>query len=528
MKKPWVKIAAGVVALLVLLFVVAPLFVNADSFRPMLEAQLSSALGRKVTLGKLSFSLWSGSVVADTLTVADDPAFGATPFLQAKSLKIGVDTGAFLFHHQVNVRKIVAESPEIHLISNQQGAWNYATLGHGGAAGSQPAGGTVVNVTVGVLEVDDGKVVVSSIPTAGQAFVCDAVKIKVQNVSFDQTMPFSMTANLPAGGSLAVNGTAGPLNQQDASATPLNAKVTVKGFDPVKAGVVPASAGIAMVANVDAQLTSDGKTAVSTGTIVAEHLVLAKGGSPAPNPVKLTYAMRDDLKARTGQVTDLAFQTGAVAAHVTGTFAMTGPAVALNLHVSARQLPVDAVEEFLPAAGVRLPSGSQLKGGTLTAQLSVTGTPAALVIAGPIEVDNTQLAGFDLGSKIQGLKALTGSGGGTGIQTLKAEVRQTQAGTELTNIDAVVPALGTATGNGTVSATGALNFQLSAKLSGAGAAGAIVGSLLHAAGNVAVPVTITGTTSNPVIRADVGAIVKGGLGVGKKGLGGLVQGLIPK
>jgi hypothetical protein len=41
-----------------------------------------------------------------------------------------------------------------------------------------------------------------------------------------------------------------------------------------------------------------------------------------------------------------------------------------------------------------------------------------------------------------------------------------------------------------------------------------------------VPLTITGTTSNPVIRADVKAMAKGA--AGKKGLGNLLQGLVPK
>ncbi len=533
----WIKIGITVLVVLIVLVLAVPLFVNADSFRPTLENQLSSALGRKVTLGRLSLSLWSGSVDADTLSVADDPAFSATPFLQAQSLKIGVDVGALLFHHEVNVRKLVVESPEIHLISNQKGLWNYSTLGHGAATASQqqPAG-PAPNLTVGVMEVDSGKLVVSSIPATAQPFVYDAVNIKVQNVSFNQAMPFTMTANLPAGGSMALNGTAGPLNQQDAEATPLNANLSVKGFDPVKAGVVPASAGIGMEADIEAQVTSDGKTATSTGKVVARHLVMARGGTPTPNPVNLTYTVADALQTQTGEVKDLALVTGAVAVHATGTFAMTGPTVKLDLHVNAHQLPIDAVEELLPAAGVRLPTGSQLKGGTLTAQMAITGTPADLVIAGPVDVDNTQLAGFDLASKIQGLKALTGTGGGTGIQKVHADVRQTSAGTQLTDIEAVVPAIGSATGQGTVSSDGALNFQLSAKLSGSGASGAstnaataalsgIAGGALHTVGNVAVPVTITGTTANPVIRADVGAMVKNTAGGAKKAATGVFKGL---
>ncbi|MFP5229252.1 MAG: AsmA family protein [Acidobacteriota bacterium] len=533
------KIAIGVVVVLVLVVLTLPLFVNADSFRPMLETQLSSALGRKVTLGKLSFSLLSGSVVADQLSVADDPAFSTQPFLQAKALKIGVDVGAFLFHHQVNIKKFVTESPEIHLISNEKGVWNYSSLGRSGSQSSQQSG-PAPQLIVGVVDITDGRVIVSSIPANGNPFVYDAVNITVDNLSFGHVMPFSVKANLPGKGTVSLSGTVGPINQQDASATPVNAQLAVRSFDPVQAGVLPASAGIDMQADIEAQLKSDGKTASSTGRIVTHHLLLAKGGTPTVNPVNLTYKVDHDLQARTGQVKQLAVETGPVTVYVQGTYAMTGPATTVDLHLNATKIPVDAVESLLPAVGVQLPSGSQLKGGTLTAQLGITGTATAPIIAGPVEVDNTQLAGFDLGSKIQGLKALTGTSDGTAIQLVRADVRQTPAATQLSNINCVVPAIGSATGQGTVAQSGALNFQLTAKLSGTGAAGAaidtaaaalggVAGNLLQTAANASVPLTVTGTTSNPVIRADVRALMKGSLGTAaKKGLGNLLQGLVPK
>ncbi len=221
---------------------------------------------------------------------------------------------------------------------------------------------------------------------------------------------------------------------------------------------------------------------------------------------------------------------------------MTGQTVTLNLHLSAPGLPIDGLEQFLPAVGVKLPSGSSLHGGTLTANLAITGPATAPQIAGPIEIDNTQLAGFDLGSKIEGLtslgKAENGSSG-TAIRTLRTDVISTAQSTQLSNISGDVPSIGTATGNGTVSASGALNFQLVAKLSSSGAAGGAAGGALSAvsgmAGNVlhttasgGIPLTITGTTSSPSIRANVGAMLKqqtGGLigknAVGKKGPAGL-------
>ena len=60
-KHPLISVLVGVVVLLLLAVVLVPLFINANTFRPTLETQLSSALGRKVTLGNLSFSIFSGS-----------------------------------------------------------------------------------------------------------------------------------------------------------------------------------------------------------------------------------------------------------------------------------------------------------------------------------------------------------------------------------------------------------------------------------------------------------------------------------
>src|ERR1700743_1031668 len=119
-KHPLVSILVAVVVLLLLAVVLVPLFVNANPFRSTLETQLSSALDRKVTLGNLSFSVFSGSLVADNISIADDPAFRARPFLQAQSLQIGVEVMPLLLHRQLRVASFVADSPSINLVHNAQ------------------------------------------------------------------------------------------------------------------------------------------------------------------------------------------------------------------------------------------------------------------------------------------------------------------------------------------------------------------------------------------------------------------------
>ena len=575
------KVTTLVVALVVIIVFVVPLFVNADTFRPMIENQISSALGRKVTLGHLSFSLWSGSIKADSIEVADDPSFSQTPFLQTKSLRIGIETGAFLFHRQVHVTDFVADSPEIHIISGQNGTWNYSSLGHSAPANPQQPGGGAPSstqhpanstspstqqkpgtspatapseqsgasgITIGDLKIKNGSVTVSSNPPHGQPFVYNNVDVTVKNLSYTQSMPFTITASLPGNGSVSLEGTAGPVAQDNLASTPVQAKLDVKSFNPVKAGVLPASEGISMDADVQAQVHSDGKTLTSAGKIHALHLQLSPAGSPAPQPVDISYNISDDLNAQAGRITDITAQAGSAVAHANGTFRTAGENVELNVRLSAPNLSVDQLEALLPAVGIRLPSGSSLHGGTLSANLTIAGTAKAPDISGPVEIANTRLAGFDLGSKIQGLKALGGTSGGTSIQKLSANVHSTVPSTQLSNIDCVVPAIGEATGQGTVSAAGALDFHLTAKLNSnsaiggvanaaSNALGGIAGNVLHSTTTNGVPMTVSGTTSNPVIRADIGSIVRnqtGGLlgngntGQQKPSVGGLLGGLLGK
>lgn len=519
MKRRWVRVVGVIAAVLIAAVLLLPFFINADTFRPMLQDQLSAALGRKVTLGHLSFSLLSGSLVANDISIADDGAFSSSPFIGAKSLHIGVEVWPLLLHRQVHVTRLAIDSPTIALIQNEKGVWNFSSLG--GAAPSAPSAQptAIPNFTVGELAINDGSATVSSIPATEKPFVYSKVNLSLREFSLEKSFPFELTANLPGDGTLKLSGTAGPLSKKNAADTPFDAVLNIKHLDPVAAGLVDASKGIRMVADVDAQMKSNGTTVTSNGKITADHLQLARTGSPAPNPVHIDYTVSDNLDARTGQVSDLAIHTGSVAVHAAGGFQHTGKDFVLNLHVNAPNLPVDQLVELLPAVGVQLPSGSKLEGGTLTANLAITGPATATTIAGPVEIDNTKLAGFDLGSKIQGLSRITGTQGGTAIQTLRTKVNSTPATTQFTDIYGVVPAIGTATGNGTVSSGGDLNFDLLAKLNGTtgvGAAaqkaassfGGFLGKALNYTVNKGIPLTIKGTASNPVIRANVKAMLK--------------------
>jgi AsmA protein len=91
MKKHWLRIAGIAVAALLVILIALPLLINVNSFRPKIESEATNALGRPVKLGNLSLSILAGTVGIDDISIADDPAFSKSPFVTAKSLKVGVE-----------------------------------------------------------------------------------------------------------------------------------------------------------------------------------------------------------------------------------------------------------------------------------------------------------------------------------------------------------------------------------------------------------------------------------------------------
>ena len=530
MRKTWVKVVAAVVGIVLLVIILIPFLVNGETFRPTLESRLTAALGRQVTLGHLSFSLLSGSLVADNIAIADDPVYSSSPFVQAKELKVGVELQPLIFNKELHITRLDIDTPAINLIQNQAGKWNFSSIGTNNPRSSQQSSGTP-QLSVGELKITNGSATVASVPPTARPFVYSGVNLDVKQFAFTNNFPFDLSATLPANGSLKLNGTAGPISEKDASDTPVHATLHITHLDPVAAGIVEASKGISTIADIDAQVESDGNHVTSSGKIKAARLQLSRAGSPAPQPVDVDYQISSDLDARTGKISDIALHTGSVAAHVTGTYRITPKAMVLDLHLSAPNLPVDQLEQLLPAAGVKIPAGSSLHGGTLTANLAITGPATDTSLAGPIEIDNTRLVGFDLGSKIQGLNPFGGTGGGTDIQKLAANLDSTPQVTKISNIEANLPQIGTATGSGTVSPSGALDFNMVATLTSNNAAGALanqavntavnqvqgmIGGFLHPNANPAattstnhgIPISVTGTTTSPVIRANVRAMFK--------------------
>jgi len=123
------KIVGIIVGILILIVLVLPFLINVNSFRPRIESELTTALGRKVSVGNLGLSIWSGSLSADDIAIADDPTFSNSPFIRAKSLGVGVDVMPLIFSKTLHITDLTLTDPQVFLLRARSGRWNFSTIG---------------------------------------------------------------------------------------------------------------------------------------------------------------------------------------------------------------------------------------------------------------------------------------------------------------------------------------------------------------------------------------------------------------
>lgn len=533
------RIIGIIIAVLIVILIVMPFIIDVNTFRPQIESELSSALGRQVKVGNLRLSILSGSVSANDLSISDDPAFSNQPFVRAQSLEVGVDLLPLIFSKELHVNDLTIAQPQVSLLRNAAGRWNFSSLGsnsvpeagrpaEAGKAEVRPSstekaahpankGETAPaksapsmpssnpNLTVAKLEVKNGTLTMADVSTHEKPQVFSNVDITMQNFAFSSQFPFSMSVNLPGGGTMKLEGHAGPIDASDASLTPLEAKINTNGLDVEKSGFVNPASGFGGLVDFNGTVKSNGHQAEASGTGVVAKLKASPKGSPAPKPVDLKFSTTYDLQKQSGPM-NADVTLGKAVAKLSGTYEIHPPATVLNAKLAAENMPVDDLETLLPALGVTLPAGSHLEGGTLSANFRITGPTDKLVITGPVQLANTKLAGFDLGSKLSAVSALAGAktGKDTEIQNFSTDVHVAPEGIQTQNVNLTVPAVGVITGNGTISPQNQLNYQMNAKLGGTGS---IVGGLTQIAGlgnkSATIPFTVTGTTSDPKVMPNI-------------------------
>ncbi|MEO6800877.1 MAG: AsmA family protein [Rhodanobacter sp.] len=526
-----------VILVLVVSAAAALLLVDPNHFRPQIQNTLASALGREVTLGKLHVSVWSASLDADDIRIGENPAFGTQPFIRAQSLELGVRLWPLLLHRELQITSLTLDRPSVRLLQDPRGTWNFANFG---AAKAAPAavptaeGTSAAPLAFGVdhLRIKDGSIELKRAVGGSRSY--RNVAVSADHVALGQAFPFSMSAAIAGGGTLKLDGRLGPWQAANAVRTPVDAHLVMHDLDLVGAGLMQAGDGVGGVLDIDTQIISGNGALQSKGHIEARQLKLVAAGSPAPQPVRLDYEARYQLVAGTGRIDQGTFGSGGASIGVIGSFDNREKVILLNLTITGKQLPVDDLQPLLPVFGVVLPKDSRLSGGSLDLDLRAQGPLDALVISGPVTLDNSRLAGYSLGSKLGGALSLAGikAPRDTVIRQASANLKISPSGIIADPASAEIADLGSFAGKGSMATDGRLDFRMLVKLdkaitgaaqggSGLGGllgnsgAGRLLGGVLGGASEQGIGVRVGGTASEPSFKVDPAAmkdLLKAGLG----------------
>src|SRR5690242_15631363 len=119
-------IVAGTAATLIVALIVAvPALVNLDRYRPEVISYFEENTGKKVEIGRLSLTFFpSVTIHVENFGVKSPPLFPPSYIVKVGRADAVLDFWALL-HRKVVIRSLVLEDPEINLVSDPDGPWNF-------------------------------------------------------------------------------------------------------------------------------------------------------------------------------------------------------------------------------------------------------------------------------------------------------------------------------------------------------------------------------------------------------------------
>lgn len=432
MRKLGIAIAV-IVVLLVAGALLVPRLIDANQYHEQIQSQLEKRLGRQVTLGKMNLKLFPLAFNVEAPTIAEDPHFATNrPFAAADKLAVSVEFWPLL-HKQVEIKSLELDGPHIELVRNEQGVWNFATLGHeptsapapnvpppapakkapprGRSAKSAPQPTptpatttttqpkeSATQFTLVKLFINDGHVAITDLQKRQPRAVYDHIDLALDNFAPNKQFSVKLTAHLPGAGkeTVMLEGKGGPLQQADMLNTPFDGTLRM---DEVSTGSAQkflnsqALNGIDSVLSGDAKVTNASGKVTSSGSIKLENTRIRKVN--VGYPITLNYDVTDDLTNDVIQVRKGNIKLGATPVTIAGTVNSKPNPSQIDLKLTASNASIVEMARLAAAFGVAFDPGADVKG-TINANLTARGPANKPALNGQVSAKNLDISGKDI------------------------------------------------------------------------------------------------------------------------------------
>ncbi len=421
--------AAIIVAVIVIALLALPALVDVNRYRPTIQAELGKKLNRPVTVGQLSLRLFPFSIRAADLTIGEPAGFTSSlPF--AKATDVSASASLFsIIRHQPDIKSLSLERPQIELIRNAQGVWNFAGLGGANRGGTNAAGATGgaannpqrsatgtnnqqdgdTNLTLKLLKITDGQVAVTDELARKPRAVYDHIDAQISDFSPGRQFGLEAKVHFPGQGKelLALTGKGGPL-QGNTAAVPFTGHLSLQEI--ALAGLNSFS-GNAIPPQTDATITGDAEVASANASVTCKgnmkfDSAMVRGAKLA-YPVEVTYDLGLDANRELLQVRSGSVKMGPTAMSLSGTIDQKTQPSLLDVRLTTNNASIVELSRLASAFNVAFDPGDQVKG-SISADLAAKGPVSALAITGTLTSPTLQAQEFVLSNVHANCKMVNG------------------------------------------------------------------------------------------------------------------------
>lgn len=419
--RKWVIALAIVVAIILAVIFVLPALIDVNNYRGRIQAELQSRLGRPVALGEMHLSIVPLAFRADNVVIGEDANFRTgRPFANAQQLQVEAKLWPLL-HGNVEIDSLKLTRPDVELVRNTQGVWNFASLGQPPQAAPAPQAKQPPaqapapqqpappqpqpqrKLTLSNLAITDGLVAITDQQKRQPRTVYDHIDLSAQDFAPDKAFPLTVTAHLPGQGTQQVklDGTIGPVNNSDIAATPFDGALDMDqaSISAVQKFLnVPALAGTEATLSGSVKLKSEGGAMRSNGTLKLADVKIHNVA--LGYPVAMEYDVADNLNTDELQIGKGDLKLGKTPVSIAGTVNMHGTPSQLNLRVKAGNIGIQEIARLASAFGVAFNPGAEIAG-TLNADISATGAANKPALNGTINASDLVITGKQLKQPVQ-------------------------------------------------------------------------------------------------------------------------------
>src|SRR5271157_1795343 len=410
MKK--IVIAAVAVVVLVLVAILClPLFIDINQHRGEIQAQLQNRLHRPVQLGAMSLAVFPLRVEVKDVNIAEDPRFASKlPFARVGEMDISLKLLPLLTK-TVAIDSLTLKRPQIELIKDAAGVWNFATLGQGPAApaappaqapqaapAAKPESGGGGSLSLDELKITDGQVAVTDRQKNQPRSVYDHIDLTLRDYAADKPFSIDLAAHVPGRGAetIALSGKIGPINQSEMPSTPFDGKLKLNEVS---------LAGAQKFLNNPELEGTDAMLSGSTDLVNATGKMAAKGSLKITEavvhnvkvgyPISADFDVSDDLKSDLLTIKQGDLKLGSTPLSVNGTLNTHNTPSVANLNVSAKDASIEDAARLAAAFGVAFSPNAKITG-KLTANVHAQGPTDRLTLNGTVNGHNLEVTGKDI------------------------------------------------------------------------------------------------------------------------------------